>query len=328
MQSDRFFARASVIANDVIAPGIHRLRFAVEGARLPRDAGAHVTFRLGSTDGTVQRTYSVVMDDDPADLTVAVKVMSTGRGGSVRMAELTAGECVDLIEFGNSMPASFGASNYVVIAGGIGVTPMTGLVRSLAGTGHPIKMHYAVRDAEQAVFADMFERMLGERFLQYTASRGELLDIASALDEIGPQTVLYLCGPQGLMDRVKAEWETRCLPIQNLRYETFASSGASQNQAFDVKVVETGRIVHVRADESLLDALVQSGHEVLNDCRKGECGLCKLHVDLATAPIDHRDVFLSPRERRDDASLCACVSRLPGGTMTVRIDGILHGRGH
>ena len=67
-------------------------------------------------------------------------------------------------------------------------------------------------------------------------------------------------------------------------------------------------------DVSLLDALEGAGVEVMWDCRKGECGLCTVRVLGCDGEIDHRDVFLSEEQKASQTSLCACVSRVAGGS--------------
>ena len=310
-----------------IATDIRLMRFDVPAGALNLEAGAHVTFEVPKGDKLIERSYSVVDDGEaPGQLTIAVKLEPQSKGGSKHMWSLERGDEIQIIGNGNAMPPAYNASDYIVLAGGIGVTPITGMVRALKQTGKPVSMIFCARSPEHAAFQPIFSELLGEALTMRLESENNFLDIPALLDSIGPETMLFMCGPAGLMEAVKRGWENRALPVQNLRYETFANSGTQPTTAFEVTVAETGKTVTVAEDESLLDALLASGHEVLYDCRKGECGLCKLHVSEASGPIDHRDVFLSASERATNTSLCACVSRLSCGHMTVEIDGITHGR--
>lgn len=226
------------------------------------------------------------------------------------------------------MPPAYAGSDYVVLAGGIGVTPMTGMVRALKRTEKPVRMIYCARSPADAAFVQELRDVLGDALTLYFDSEGQVLDIPALVRGLSSRSILFLCGPQGMMEAVKSAWRTHGLPVQNLRYETFANSGTLPTKYFRVVVEETGRTVDVAEDTSLLDALISSGHDVLSDCRKGECGLCKLEVTEAGGAIDHRDVFLSPAERASNSCLCACVSRIAGGEIRVRIDGVQHGRPH
>ena len=318
---------ATLTKAEVIAKDIRLMRFDVPAGALNLDAGAHVTFRVPKGDRLLERSYSVVNDGDTsARLTIAVKREPNSKGGSKHMWSLELGDRIDIIGNANALPAAFGASNFIVVAGGIGITPMTGMVRALMQTGRPLQMHYCARSPEDAAFSAMFKDLLGANLSMHFDSENDFLDVAKLLDTVGPETILFMCGPAGLMNAIKAGWAERGLPIQNLRYETFANSGNLPTTAFEVTVAETGQTLTVAEDETLLDALIAGGNQVLSDCKRGECGLCKLHVTKADGKIDHRDVFLSDGERAANDSLCACVSRLSGGKITVQIDGITHGR--
>lgn len=327
MKADHLDLTATVAETVDLTPNIRMIRFAVPQGLLNLEAGAHVTFDIPKGDGKMTRSYSVVDDGKyPEMLSIAVKLEPASKGGSRYMWSLRAGDEIHVSANGNAMPPTFSASDYILLAGGIGVTPMTGMARTLIRTGKTVRMIYCVRTSDEAAFAEVLDQVLGEGLELLCDSAGQKLDLLRLLDSIGPQTVLFMCGPQGLMESVRTGWQERGLPVQNLRYETFANSGNFPTRAFQVTVAETGRKLRIGADENLLDVLIASGHDVLFDCRRGECGLCKLQATEPCTNIDHRDVFLSPSERARNDCLCACVSRLSGGHITVHIDGIQHGR--
>ncbi len=105
--------------------------------------------------------------------------------------------------------------------------------------------------------------------------------------------------------------------MSRLRFEVFGDSGRFAEQAFHVNVPHREKSIEVRADQTMLDALMEAGIDMIYDCRRGECGLCAITVLEASAPLDHRDVFFSAEERREEAKICACVSRAVGGTITI-----------
>ena len=328
MQSQSVSATALLRETVPAASDVQLMRFQIDDAGVHTTPGSHLTFEIPLAGGaTTTRSYSVVDDGSgPGLVSIAVKREQTGRGGSAYMWSLAPGAEIRVVESGNSIPVSYTAPGYLLIAGGIGVTPMTAIASALRAAKRPVRMAYCAKSAGHAAFADRLRELLGDDVTFHYSDEGRRLDVEALLAGVEPGTQLYFCGPQRLSDAIKAAWAARGLPVQDLRYETFGSSGRKPTEPFVVTVEETGRTVEVPADRTLLEALTESGHDVMYECLKGECGLCKLAVVEADAEIDHRDVFLSEHERQAGDSICACVSRLAGGHARVRIDGILHGR--
>jgi hypothetical protein len=119
-----------------------------------------------------------------------------------------------------------------------------------------------------------------------------------------------MCRPIRLMDAVRREWEAATLPAVNLRFGTFGSSGGFQPEEFVVSVPERHVETAVGTDETILEALLRCSIDLMHDCRKGKCGLYLLDVDAVDGVLDHRDVFLSPSQKRCDRLLSTCVSRV------------------
>lgn len=350
MRNDSLEVEVTVAEVETIANAVRLIRFDVPAGALNLEAGAHVTFelppryatlahddlpdevkglvdRLEAVDVARRRSYSVVDDGtNPERLTIAVRLTDPSRGGSIHMWTLKPGDKLMVVANENRMPPTFHASDFVLVAGGIGVTPLTGLARVLKLSGKPVRMIYSARTADDAAFVTELTELLGDDLELNFDDRHGRLAVTALIETVSPQTVLYMCGPQGLMDAVKAAWSERALPVQNLRYETFANSGNRPATAFEVTVAQSGTVLKVGPDESLLEALLASGHEALSGCLRGECGLCRVQISDVDGVVDHRDVFLSPDERADNTSMCACVSRLDGGSMTVSIDDVEHGR--
>jgi vanillate O-demethylase ferredoxin subunit len=101
-------------------------------------------------------------------------------------------------------------------------------------------------------------------------------------------------------------------PLADLSYETFGSSGLLPTEAFRVRLADAGVELVVPSDRSMLDVLNEAGHEVISDCRRGECGVCAIDVVGIDGEIDHRDVFLSDHQKRENRKICPCVSRARG----------------
>jgi vanillate O-demethylase ferredoxin subunit len=217
-------------------------------------------------------------------------------------------------------PLGVGASRYVLLAGGIGITALVAMATALRRRAVDYTLVVVGRSrAVMAHLGDLADEH-GDRLRVHVDDEGNPLDVAALVDEVARSeqagdTELYMCGPIRLMDAVRREWTDHGLPSPNLRFETFGNSGAWEAEAFRVSIPAIDRTVAVGADVSLLDALEDAGLEVMADCRKGECGLCTLRVLDCDGRIDHRDVFLSDEQKARGTSLCACVSRVATGDL-------------
>ena len=119
-----------------------------------------------------------------------------------------------------------------------------------------------------------------------------------------------------MLDAARAAWNAQGRAPSDLRYETFGSSGLMPTKAFSVRLKGSDRVIAVPAAMSMLDALQRAGIEIMSDCVRGECGVCAIDVVEIDGAIDHRDVFFSDHQKRENRKICPCVSRAIG-TVTV-----------
>lgn len=270
--------------------------------------GSHVQVALNGADGPCTRTYSLVGGPD-AGYRIAVKRLDAGRGGSLAMWRLREGDRLQVSAPHNDFALDLAAPAYLLVAGGIGVTPLVRMAQTLAARGASVRMLYGVRDAAELAYARELRETLGSRLKLVV---GAAVDLAGEIAALGPGAQAYVCGPMPMLEAAQAAWSEAGRPAADLRYETFGNSGHFAPQRFRVQVPRHGVDITVPADCSLLDALQMAGVEALSDCRRGECGLCAMDVLALDGSIDHRDVFLSTRERRENRRICACVSRAVG----------------
>lgn len=309
---------ATVTSVDEIAENVRRIEFAVPG-NLPRfDPGSHINIRVALGEGTTTRTYTC-LPCASGHLAVAVKHHEHSRGGSRFMWSLAPGDAVELTLPENRFELSWRAPRYLLIAGGIGVTPIYGMARALAAREADFRLAYGGRSRAVMAFADELQSELGERVELFAGDEGRRLDIAAEIAALPMDGELYACGPIGMLDAIRAEWETAERPPGRLRYEVFGDSGAFAESPFRVEVTGRNVSVEVRQDQTLLEALRGAGVDMISDCERGECGLCAVEVLDAEATIDHRDVFLSADEKTEGRRMCACVSRLTGGSARIDI---------
>lgn len=291
-----------------IAPASGTIRRFAPGSHL------NVTVLIGDQPDT--RSYSLVGEPAGDAYRIAVKKQPESRGGSDYMWRLSEGARITISDPHNLFELDYDRPEYLLLAGGIGITPLVGMALALNKRDAKFRLVYAARSEAELAFADELRDVLGER-LEIRADDGAPLDIAAEIARLGPDGDLYLCGPMGLLDAVRREWAAAGRHPASLRYETFGSSGHAAPEAFTVKIPNLGVEVVVPENQSMLDALEAAGVEMVSDCRRGECGICKVRVLEADGAIDHRDVFFSEQEHEEGESMCPCVSRVTGGSITV-----------
>lgn len=315
MRSNASWTDAVIASFEDLTPTVREFRIRpADAAGVQRhEPGSHLQLQL-LVDGRPQlRSYSLVGEPDGQTWRIAVKRLDDGRGGSRGMWQLAAGDRLQVSGPHNHFPLDFNAPAYLLVAGGIGITPLVGMAQALAGrcaqSNTPLRMLYGARGAAELAYLGALRECLGERLCTAAAAR---IDFAAEIAALPVGAQMYVCGPVPMLDAARHAWEAAGRPATDLRYETFGNSGRFAPQAFRVRIPRHALDIMVPAGCSLLDALEQAGVEAVSDCRRGECGLCTLDVLALDGEIDHRDVFLSEHEKRGNTRLCACVSRVVG----------------
>ncbi|TXM72677.1 oxidoreductase [Methylobacterium sp. WL12] len=269
------------------------------------DPGAHVDLRL--PDGRV-RQYSLC--GDPADRTayeIAVKREDAGRGGSAWAHEnLLPGAVAHVSAPRNNFPLVDVASEHIFVAGGIGVTPFVAMARQLATDGRRFVLHDCAPSPEQAPLLNELRAVCGRHLREWFTSEGRRFEPA----EIGPPrdgTHVYACGPQRLLDVVRAALSAAGWPDAQIHSEVFQAT-LDENfkpEPFDATIASTGAVLHVPADRSLLQVLRDHGLATASSCELGVCGTCT--CGYRDGVVIHRDVVLPVASRQD--RMTPCVSR-------------------
>lgn len=291
-------------------------------AQIPLGGHINVTVMIGERADT--RSYSLIGPAMPDAYRIAVKLNPESRGGSSYMWSLREGSQLTISSPRSHFDIDFGRPDYVVIAGGIGITPLVGMAYALAHeagrSGAQLRMAYCVRTPDELAFANDLRGILGDRLQTYLSNEGQRLDLRAALSSLAPGGIAAVCGPLPLLDEARRIWRELGRPHADLRFETFGSSGALAAEPFRLRIAQTGQEILVPETQSMLDALEDAGIGVISDCRRGECGICALNIVSIDGIVDHRDVFFSDHQKRENNKLCACVSRAIG---TITIDPLL-----
>ncbi len=318
MQADQWLP-VELRAVRELTPTVREFTLAYPGRQVVAP-GAHLNVRVlvgENGDRPDKRSYSVVSSTDDGELCIAVKQVERSRGGSRHMWSLRPGARLQATVPVSAFELSRGAPHYLLVAGGIGVTPMLSMAQALVRHGASLRMVYAARSRTELAYLPQLTGLLGDRLEVFPFDEGRSLDLAAEIAALPADGELYMCGPIGLMDAVREEWSRQGRSASRLRFETFGSSGHHAAQPFTVKVPRLKLEVQVPADRSMLDVLTEAGVVVLSECRRGECGLCALDVIGADAQIDHRDVFFAADEKAHNRRMCACVSRATGGCVVI-----------
>ncbi|MGU7784671.1 PDR/VanB family oxidoreductase [Burkholderia sp. PU8-34] len=276
------------------------------------EPGAHIDVTAPSG---ITRQYSLCgHPDERASYLFAVKKEAASRGGSRSLhddvqvgAELWIGAPRNLFRLASD------AREHVLIAAGIGITPLLSMAYRLEQSGARYQLHYFARSGEHAAFraqlsaAPFASRITFHYGVEPDALAGELERCVAAL---GDGAHVYTCGPSAFMDRV-VEASTMRLPDDAIHLERFSAEPQPQDNAtagtFEVRLQRSGQSVQVDRDVSIVDALAGIGIEIDTSCGEGVCGTCMIPV--VEGEPDHRDHCLSKAERASNAVICCCVSR-------------------
>ncbi|MDB5568926.1 MAG: oxidoreductase [Hyphomicrobiales bacterium] len=310
------YRQAQVVAARDLSPSVRSIEIMPDGGAAHWSPGSHINLLLPIGDTGEVRSYSLVGEPGGA-YRICVKRDDLGRGGSRYMHSLKEGARVTVSDPHNLFELDFQRPHYLMVAGGIGITPISSMAKTLARRGADVTMLYAARTADELLFSDELREAMGERVRFFVSQDGARIDPDAAVSALPPGGELYICGPMGLVDAFRRAWRAAGRPQHLFRTETFGSGGAYAPEPFLVRAPHLGIEVVVPADRSMLDVLEEAGVEVMFDCKRGECGLCAVDVVSAEGAIDHRDVFLSEHEKQSNARMCACVSRVAGGAVTI-----------
>ncbi len=292
-----------------------------DGARLPRhDPGAHIEVHLAGAElGAFVRHYSLIggagaQPDAPHLYRIAVQREERGRGSDFIHRHLERGTRLRISPPRNHFMLGRNDGRSLLIAGGIGVTPIYSMLRSLVRRGRDFELVYSGRAREAMAYHEEVLALAGARGALHLSGEhgGSHLDLRELLGRQGGDTVAYVCGPEGMVHAVQAAARELGWAPQRVRSEFFGAGHGQDDVGFEVRLRSSGRSVTVGRNTSILDALISAGVELLFDCRRGECGLCQLAVVEADGPLEHRDRYLTAEERGEGRSMCICVSRIRG----------------
>lgn len=297
-----------------LTPDICEFTFsAASGALPPFEAGAHLTVQTPSGQW---RSYSISNDDRQRDrYVIAVKREDSGRGGSLSMhRQLAVGDSVLARAPKNAFQLAPDAPT-LLIAGGIGITPMLAMLRRLVARSVPVQLIYLTRSADLTAYRDLLTSapFAAHVMLHHDeGDRGRVFDFWPYI-ETPDDRHIYYCGPAPMMNAIYLR--TIHWPRRQIHSESFAGVDSTDGTAspFRLRRAATGELFDIPADKSILDVLRDRGIAFASSCESGTCGTCKMRR-VAGEPL-HRDLVLSDAEKLDQ--FMPCVSRAAGEDLTL-----------
>jgi vanillate O-demethylase ferredoxin subunit len=288
-----------------------------DGRALPAlEPGAHIQLKLLLANGTAAvRAYSPVNPAPaPHHYEIAVQREAGGRGGSAYLHDrVEPGDRLRAAAPRNEFALAPDANDHLLIAGGIGITPLLAMHRALAGAGARHELHYVARAPELMAYRDEVAApdAAGARLYFDGGDPGRGPDVAALMAAPMPGRHVYVCGPRGLIDAVIEQGRRAGWAPDHIHFELFTEAEArTGDQPIEVELRRSGRTITVPADRTVLDAVLAAGVDAMFDCRRGECGVCT--TDVIEGAPEHRDYYLTDKEKAAGKQICICISRARG----------------
>jgi cytochrome P450/ferredoxin-NADP reductase len=283
---------------------------------LEPDAGAHIDVEIRA--GLV-RQYSLCNKPDVRGrYRIAVHLEESSRGGSAAVhKDLMPGHRVRISAPRNHFRLDRTARDHLLIAGGIGITPLFSMAQQLHCDGAPFRMVYRARSSRHAALA---RELAGSTFAdRIRFAYDDQSDDANAFPELAAGCpsglAVYCCGPGGLIEHVRALALAAGITPDRFHIERFGSAAIAEGEPFRLRAARSGVTVSVATGQTMLEALAEAGIEVPSSCLSGVCGTCL--VDVLSGTPDHRDVVQSDAEKAADIRVALCCSRSRTDELTI-----------
>lgn len=290
--------------------GVTSVTFAdPSGAPLPQwQPGSHLSLHL--PNGLI-REYSLCSDPlDATSWTVAVLRAPDSRGGSQHVHDALPVGALLTVEGPRNNFQLEDATQYVLVAGGIGITPIISMARQLHAAGAEWSLLYTGRSRASMAFLPEIDTLPQDRITIHAddEANGNYPDLAAAVGTLSPDALVYACGPEPLLKAVAGAMQDEAqLRIERFKAPEKVAVPVESESGFDVVCNSTGQRIPVGPDESVLDALNNAGIDVPSSCTEGICGTCETRV--ISGDVEHRDFLLTQAEQVANKSMFVCVSR-------------------
>lgn len=291
------------------AKGIAGFELAPVGAPLPTcQPGAHIDVHM--PDGIV-RQYSLTNGPGETGFyRIGVKLEPESRGGSEFMhRHVKEGDVLSISEPHNNFPLRRDSARTLLIAGGIGITPLISMARTLDRSKLSYKLHYFCRSDAHVAFPETLKEQGNAVQLHFGLDPGETAErLRTLLAGYAANERLYICGPGPLLETTRKLAGELGWPEGDVHFEYFKNTNRiDDSSSFTIRLARSVATLHVPAGKTMLEVLREHGVNVPSSCEQGACGTCAIGV-LDGVPL-HQDVYLNDNEKRDGKKIICCVSR-------------------
>ena len=275
-------------------------------------AGAHLRLRAQAAGGRqVDRHYSLVGPAGSTEPCVIAVHRAHDHGVSAFLHDhIQVGDVLDISQPSNDLTLHEGPQRAVLIAGGIGITPLLPMARDLSSAGREFELHYAARSAGAMAYRAEVEALGHGAVHVYLGDAGRRVDIGQLAKCWSVGDHVYVCGPRRMIDEVRDAAARATVPPRHVHFELFGQAAGPGDHSFTVELRRSRRVLKVIAGQSVLQAMDEAGLYAPSDCSRGECGPCAVRV--AEGEVDHRDICLSLADRHTTRLMTPCVSRAVG----------------
>ncbi len=309
-----------VVQKKAEAEGIVSFELAsLDGAPLPSfSAGSHIDVNI---PGGQTRQYSLCNDaNEKHRYRIAVLRDPASRGGSVAMHDaVQLGDVIQISAPKNHFPLQH-AAHTLLLAGGIGVTPLLCMAQRLTAIKADFTLHYCTRSIERTAFHNEIATSAFADRVEFHFDAGpaeQKLDLPAVLAHPDASQQLYVCGPAGFIDHVLSTAQSSGWKSEQVHTEYFgaAPQDTSGDSSFEIRLASSGKSYKVGADQNIVHVLKEHGIEILTSCEQGVCGTCITRV-LEGEP-DHRDMYFTDEEHAKNDQFTPCCSRAKSKTLVL-----------
>lgn len=322
--TDLSYTGLSLVVNDIQQKSdkvkVFRLS-AKDNRALPAfEAGSHLPININlSEKNTVLRHYSIISSNQNKDFyDIAVQQEEQGRGGSNYLhKQLKIGDVLHTKQPVNAFSLSSTGKHHILIAGGIGITPILSMLRQLSENNESVELHYSVKTKEDLIFKAEILHLAGinAHFYYSQEQKPNKINLKTLLSAQHNSSHVYVCGPVSLITAIKDQARQNDWPTHHIHYESFGGSQQASNHAIEVTLKKSGQVITVDPKETILDSLIAADVQIPYECKRGECGMCSTEYSEGT--VDHQDVYLTKAEKQHN--LCVCVSRAKSKSITLNL---------
>ena len=278
--------------------------------------GSHIAVEIPLGQKTRRNFYSLCSSPYKTEFyDLAVLLNSNSRGGSQYLHQIELGEKLNIGLPKNSFYLNNLARKYILVAGGIGITPFMSMLDSLSRFNTPVELHYAARSIAECAFYEVLQQKYSGWVKFYFSDRGEHLDPKQILKEQPLGTHVYLCAPQSLMADCRSAARALGYPSLAIHRELFGAVKSNKVKPFTAVLARSHTEIKVLPDKTLLEALEAADIAPNYSCRAGGCGACE--VKVIEGEINHLDSYYTPAEKAEQDRILTCVSRAKSNQLVI-----------